>query len=131
VTTRNEPQQLAASATSTVDASGQPSATVDITTSNTGAALYRWTTNGSSVCSLAFSPDGKWLAIGQGNQNSGATSLPAVTSMRENAITILDMETGLVAEVDYGHTGSVLRLVWSPDGKLLASVSADGTIVVW
>ncbi|MBN1427773.1 MAG: hypothetical protein JXB07_05260 [Anaerolineae bacterium] len=124
VTALNERKRLTASATSTVDANGQSSAVVDITDSHTHAALYKWTSKKSAVCALAFSSDGLWLAIGQGKQSG-------VTATNESAITILDMETGEVYDVFYGHTGSVAGLAWSPDGKRLASVSMDGTIVVW
>jgi eukaryotic-like serine/threonine-protein kinase len=30
-----------------------------------------------------------------------------------------------------GHTDAVTGVVWSPDGKRLASASADGTVRVW
>lgn len=123
VTAHNDGKRLIAAATSTLDAGSRPSATVNILDSDTSAMIYTWTVKGSAVCSLAFSPNGKWLAIGQGSQGGGG--------MKENAVTILNMETGHVAEVYYGHTGPVLGLVWSMDGRWLASVSEDGTVVVW
>ncbi len=30
-----------------------------------------------------------------------------------------------------GHTDNILALAWSPDGKILASGSADGTLRLW
>lgn len=124
VTAQNDRKGLTASAVSILDAGSQVGATVNILESDTTAMIYTWTVKGSAVCALSFSPNGKWLAIGQGNQSG-------TSGMRESAVTILDMETGQVADVYYGHTGSVLSIVWSPDGLWLASVSADGTVVVW
>jgi WD40 repeat protein len=62
---------------------------------------------------LAFSPDGKLLAVG------GRT------------VKLHDAATGRVkAEFD-GHRGAVCALAWSADGRRLASGSVDSTAVVW
>lgn len=66
------------------------------------------------VNAIAFSPDGKTLAIG-----SGAPS-------RDGDITLWDSETGALKQTFAGrHSDTVLCLAWSPDGKLIASGGAD------
>jgi len=72
-----------------------------------GATLQR---NGP----LAFSPDGKTLAVGAGN-----------------TITLVDLASHQVTLTLKGHTGTVWSLAFSPDGNTLASGSTDGTVRLW
>ena len=67
--------------------------------------------------SLAFSPDGKTLAIGSGEPS------------RSGDITLWDMSTGKLTK-DYAerHLDSIFALDFSPDGKLLASGGADKAV---
>jgi len=67
------------------------------------------------VYSLAFSPDGRYLAVG--------TASPTIQ--------IWDVTTGeLFVELE-GHTSRVTEVLFSPDGSLLASGSWDKTVIVW
>ncbi|MFN7561979.1 MAG: c-type cytochrome domain-containing protein, partial [Prosthecobacter sp.] len=67
--------------------------------------------------SLAFSPDGKTLAIGSGEPS------------RSGDITLWDITTGkLVTNYAERHLDSVFALDFSPDGKLLASGGADKAV---
>lgn len=67
----------------------------------------------SGQMSLAWSPDGKYLASGFIN------------------ISIWDTTTGKVFKTLKGHDYYVYSLAFSPDGKLLASASLDTTIGIW
>jgi WD40 repeat protein len=69
---------------------------------------------GSPVFALAFSPDGKTLAAGNGND-----------------VHLWDASTGRSAGRLAGHTGTVTGLAFSPRGGLLASASEDRTSRVW
>ena len=67
------------------------------------------------VYSVAFSPDGKTLASGSG----------------DNTIKLWDVPTGKEQATLKGHTGWVTSVAFSPDGKTLASGSWDKTIKLW
>jgi WD40 repeat protein len=68
-----------------------------------------------SVDALRFSPDSQAIAILKGG----------------NSIDIYDAQTIKLARTLRGHTGDVKQAEFTPDGKLLVSVSADKTARVW
>lgn len=67
------------------------------------------------IKSLAFSPDGFWLAAGDTRNN----------------IHLLDAITGSVKLVMKGHNRTVNSVAFSPDGNTLASASLDGNVILW
>jgi WD40 repeat protein len=69
----------------------------------------------NKVKSVAFSPDGKYLASGS---NDMMVKLWSVESQKE-LTTLL------------GHKDSVFSVAFSPDGKYLASGSDDNTVKLW
>ena len=71
--------------------------------------------NFGSGLSVAFSPDGKLLAMGDTNGEIHLWQLP---------------ETQLLIS-SKGHASLVFSVVFSPDSRMLASGSADGTVKLW
>lgn len=67
-----------------------------------------------SMQRLAYSPDGKRIASGDGSQ-----------------VRIRDAGTGELVNTLSGHEGIVWSLAYSPDGKRIASGSADQTVRIW
>ncbi len=67
---------------------------------------------------LLFSPDGKTLLRVQSNG-------------RKNYITLWDIANSIELGTVSGHTGYIETLTFSHDGKMLASGSVDGTILLW
>jgi RNA polymerase sigma factor (sigma-70 family) len=82
----------------------------------TGKVKYEWTDPNmvGAVTAVAFSPDGKLVATGGGN---------------DATIRVWDMQTGNLKHLLKGH--EIRRLVFSPDGKTLASAGMDGKIILW
>ena len=67
----------------------------------------------SWVWSVAFSPDGMWLASGSGDQT----------------VKLWDVASGELVRTLSGHTDPVRSVAFSPDGTRLASGSLDGTSI--
>jgi len=82
----------------------------------TVAPIARLTTMGGTAEVDAWSPDGRYLAVGY---SGGALLLWDVARQR------------LAARVGLAHHRFVGALSWSPNGRLLASAAADGMAVVW
>jgi WD40 repeat protein len=89
----------------------------DLTHSLDKPKSQTFTTNHTgALSSLAFSPDGKFLASGS---NDKSIILWDVAERQPTGQSLI------------GHKAPVLGLAFSPDGQRLASASADNTILLW
>jgi WD40 repeat protein/serine/threonine protein kinase len=87
--------------------------TVTVITDGTGKELFRLPT----VYALAMSPD--------------STRVVLVAGTRTDRFTLVEGATGKELRTFDGHGGFVYSLVFSPDGKRIASASEDGTARIW
>ena len=67
------------------------------------------------VISVAFSPDGKLIVSGSG----------------DNTARLWDIEGNPVGQPFQGHEDDVKSVAFSPDGKFIVSGSGDGTVRLW
>jgi serine/threonine protein kinase len=85
--------------------------------SRTNAFAFERTFSGHSagVSSVAFSPDGQWLASGSD----------------DSTVKVWSVGSGELARTFRGHKQGVNALAFSPDGHWLASGSNDSTAKIW
>ena len=79
---------------------------------------FRFTNRSGGFTSLAFSPNGRLLAM-SGEGGAG------------RVIRLVEVETGSQKSELRGHLKSISSLAFTPDGQTLLSASDDGTIRVW
>jgi WD40 repeat protein len=78
------------------------------------------------VFSVAFSPDGKALASGSCKERNSDGAC------KEGELILWDVASRQpIGQPLNGHSRSVFSVAFSPDGKMLASGSADSTIILW
>jgi WD40 repeat protein len=81
-----------------------------------------------AIGAIAFSPDGRLLALGGGVP---AGSNPGDDTHPEAILGLWDVATGKELRQLPGHRGRVSHVAFSADGRRLASASADGTVLIW
>jgi WD40 repeat protein len=85
-----------------------------------GKAIVQLKGHRLSVTTLAFSPDGKLLASGEGSHYTANAPL-----------LLWETESGRLLASLKGHTNYISAVAFSPDGKTLASSSLDKTLRFW
>ncbi|RIK71647.1 peptidase C14 [candidate division KSB1 bacterium] len=107
----------------------------NLTTSNERGSITLWdvTTRQASIkpltdstnrllSSLAFSPDGKKLALSKADQYSAGN----------NVIILWDVGTGRqIGQPFEGHKVGVTKVAFSPNGEIMASGDESGIIILW
>src|SRR5436853_6054927 len=68
-----------------------------------------------NIRTVAFSPDGRWIASGGADQT----------------IRIWEAGTGRLRRVLDGHFDDVASITFAPDGRMIASASLDKTVKLW
>ena len=81
----------------------------------TGQVIKTFNGPNAASAGLAFSPDGKTLAVGYADNN----------------IYFWNLTLGIGLPPLPGHTESVNSVAYSPDGKYFASGSNDQTVILW
>lgn len=76
---------------------------------------------------LSFSPDGRLLAVGSGS----TLPLPFGQERTGGTIQLWELASGSIRKELTGHAGGVTAFAFSDDGRLLASGSADATVLLW
>jgi RNA polymerase sigma factor (sigma-70 family) len=107
------------------------------------ASLYLWETasgqrrlfskDAGRVDTVAFSPDGRWLAVANAGTSfhlRGNEIIPQGVETREQ-VRLIRVADGKVIRRFTGHLGGIGCLSFSPDGRTLASGGHDSTVLVW
>ncbi len=118
---------LAYSADGQTLATGSLDSTIRLWNVSTGECLKTLREHTSFIFSLTYSPDCQTLASA-GTYSPDCQTLASAGA--DKTIKIWDVNTGKCLQTLAGHTGWIFSVVWSPDGKVLASMS-ENSIHLW
>jgi WD40 repeat protein/serine/threonine protein kinase len=76
------------------------------------------------IGALAFSPDGRFLAVGFGNRMMHGRG-------KEQPVTVWEPASGKEIVTFPAHVNTIPGLAFSPDSTILATASHDGTVKLW
>jgi WD40 repeat protein len=82
-----------------------------------------------ALFSTAFSPDGRFCAVGGLIWNPPDASLG--WDQPDAGVHLIEVETGREVHVFEGHTTCLRGLAFSADGRFIAATSFDGTAKIW
>jgi len=77
--------------------------------------VHKWWQHEAPILSVAFSPNGLWLATGS----------------MDKTIKIWNLKSGRLKSHFKGHKKLIRAIAFSPDNKWLASSSADRSVIIW
>ncbi len=101
-----------------------------------GKSLQTIEAHARPVLAVAYSPDGKIIASASCEVLSRPEDAPAADPVQEvslarGEIKLWDPESSKLLRTLEGHTDEILSIAFSPDGKRIASASADRSVKVW
>jgi len=83
----------------------------------------------NAISKILWSPDSAKLLIAHGGFGGGESLFVGIGDRA--VINVVDAASGDWLKNLTGHTKDIMDMAWSPDGKTLASASADGTVILW
>ncbi len=116
-------------------ATGSDDSTIRLWRASDGAVV-KTLTGSDHVYTVAFSPDGTWLASGGRERGAIGTFWKKITGGRfagdpGTTVRLWRVRDGALQQELAGHTDDVFSVAFSSDGKWLATASEDGSVKLW